>query len=54
MGKPILNAERKRKYRERLFDDKHEEIKKADRDESIKKSSWKVDNGSTDKKKRTW
>ena len=31
MGKPMSNAERKRKYRERLSDDKHEEIKKADR-----------------------
>ena len=31
MGKPMSNAERKRKYREKLTDDKHEEIKKADR-----------------------
>ena len=42
MGKPISNAERKIKYRERLFDDKHEEIKKAGREESIKKSTEKL------------
>ena len=32
MGKPMSNAERKRKYRESLSDDKCEEVKKADRE----------------------
>ena len=43
MGKPMSNAERKRKYRERLTDDKHEEIKKADRErKALKRATEKV------------
>ena len=43
MGKPMSNAERKRKYRERLTDDKHEEIKKADRErKALKRATEKL------------
>ena len=42
IGKPMSNAERKRKYRERLSDDKREEIKKADRERKTKKTTEKL------------
>ena len=43
MGKPMSNAERKRKYREKLTDDKHEEIKKADRErKALKRATEKL------------
>ena len=43
IGKPMSNAERKRKYRERLSDDKREEIKNADRErKTLKKTTEKL------------
>ena len=43
MGKPMSNAERKRKYRERLSDDKREEIKKANRErKALKRATEKL------------
>ena len=43
MGKPMSNAQRKRKYRERLSDDKREEIKKADRErKALKRATEKL------------
>ena len=41
MGKPLSNAERKRKYRERLSNDKREEIKKANRERKALKRATK-------------
>ena len=39
----MSNAERKRKYRERLSDDKREEIKNADRErKTLKKTTEKL------------
>ena len=39
----MSNAERKRKYREKLTDDKHEEIKKADRErKALKRATEKL------------
>ena len=39
----MSNAERKRKYRERLSDDKREEIKKADRErKTLKRTTEKL------------
>ena len=43
MGKPMSNAERKRKYRESLSDDKCEEVKKAERErKALKRATEKL------------